>query len=245
MPELNPERPIRLFRPCAWVYNQGRPLCRAANRQLHDPAQTSPDVLSVKATSSVTRNAATTRRLELEGESATSDRLSVPDNLTLRRLLLLVTGLAVGMALFTPETPVEGIDAEYWWHLWGAIVIGLSMPAPLFALSRTWRGHRLGIGGVYALAIGLGVWLLLPPAISVALRQDSEAYDSTAYICMLYVPALMSLWMVLALGLGRRLRVRYLGPGAAWTERYGFYLAFVWLPLGLRLMWLIYNDDFR
>ena len=55
------------------------------------------------------------------------------DRLTIRRLLLLTAGVAVGLTLFAPRFEEGGFaDFEQWCAVANAAIIGLALPAPLF-----------------------------------------------------------------------------------------------------------------
>jgi hypothetical protein len=156
------------------------------------------------------------------------------DRFTLWRLIVLVTCEAMVFGLFADDIDTGDAWTDFF-RAWSSIaLLGLSMPGPLFAVGRRWAGQRLGPGALLWLSLGLGFLLMLPPAV-----KDGEALS-----CLYYVLPLMSLWFVLAAAVGGRMRLKYLGPRTAWTERFGFYLGLLWSPLGVWLLWDFYRDAF-
>ena len=145
------------------------------------------------------------------------------DALTIGRILLLMAGVAVSITVF-------GAEREKVLPVVNSAVIGLSLPAPLFVLAARRRQVALGPASLMAMALGIGALLLLPPAAAVLILSGK----STAPMCLYYVMPQLSLWFLLA-GLltgqiNRRLFDRLQTP---WVERYGYFLALLWSPLGI------------
>jgi hypothetical protein len=150
------------------------------------------------------------------------------DALTILRILLLTAGVAVGIKVFIPED-VDGWTA--WRTLFNAAVIGLSLPAPLFVMGAVRRVQGpLGPGSLFAMAMGGGALLLLPPPVIVMFSSHKTASPA----CVYYIMPQVALWFLLAALLtgqiNRRLFDRRQTP---WTERYGYFLALLWSPLGI------------
>lgn len=209
--------------------------------------ETNPDVrdpsfVAVAAPGSVeetvsTHDVAEARLLDSAGPASKRSRLRAAfarDKFTLWRLIVLVTSEAIVFWLFGDSIDDDAVWTEFV-RAWSTIALmGLSMPGPLFAIGRRFAGQRLGAGALLWLSLGLGVLLMLPPAIK----------DDSAMTCLYYVLPMMSLWFVLAAAVGGRMRFKYLGPRTAWTERFGFYLGLMWSPLGVWCLWDFYSDAF-
>jgi len=170
------------------------------------------------------------------------------DRLTIGRLLVLTAGVAVGLALFAPHLGADNItDTEDWRGIANALVIGLALPAPLFCLPRVFRNRSLGAGGLFALAAGLGVLLLVPPAIVEWAARNSPASTNdnfSAAACLFYSIPLMGLWYLLAAIVSGHAGRRLFEPATPWIERYGFGLAVAWSPLGVWLLVDVYAGVF-
>lgn len=165
------------------------------------------------------------------------------DRLTIWRMLVIVTAVAVGIAVFGPERGAQDIGAVDWWrHLTTAFMIGLSLAGPIFSLVRS-RTYRLGAGGLLALTLGLGCLVLLPPATYVRFH-GSGVDNNTSIMCLYYCLPLMSLWYLAAMQAGGRISRRSFSRAAPFSERYGLFLALLWSPLGLWLMWDFYSEAF-
>lgn len=166
------------------------------------------------------------------------------DSLTIRRLLLLTAGLAIGLGLFTPERQ-EGrlvrLNLDATLGLFSAAMLGLALPAPLFVLGqRLAKGPAIGPGGLYALTMGLGALLMLPPVV----MHRFAGKPGAAIVCLFYVMPLVSLWYFLAAAMTGHLGRKLFARATAWTERYGFLLAVLWTPLGVWLLIQFYMDSF-
>lgn len=168
-----------------------------------------------------------------------------PDRPTIARLLILTAGTAAGLTFFAPPFGQRGpADADDWLALAVAVIIGLTLPAPLFCIPRVVRGHGLGAGGTFALASGLGVLLLLPAAIIEWLGRFATPPDEDTYTmsCLYFVLSFTGLWYLLAsLAAGHAGR-RLFRRETPWTERYGFFLALLWSPLGAWQVIGVYID---
>ncbi len=90
------------------------------------------------------------------------------DSLTIRRLLLLTAGLAIGLGLFTPERQ-EGrlvrLNLDATLGLFSAAMLGLALPAPLFVLGSLPRARRSAPVASMPATMGLGALLMLPPVV--------------------------------------------------------------------------------
>ena len=153
-----------------------------------------------------------------------------PDRLTIRRLLLLTAGVAIGLAVFSPQAD-DPWNIEYWQALAHAFVTGLALPAPLFACRPgRWRKRPLGPGGLFALTAGLGALLMLPP---VAMETVVQREPAAATACLFYVLPMAASWYLLAAALAGHLGRRLFHAETPWVERYGMLLAALWAPLGI------------
>jgi hypothetical protein len=163
------------------------------------------------------------------------------DRLTILRLLLLTAGVAVGVTVWGPSAGnFDPLDTEHWRHLWNAVLLGLSLPAPLFTVRFGRRGPRhIGAGGLFALTVALGAFLMMPPMIAARLGSMRQ---SGAVICSFYVFPLMALWYALAALLGGHLTRKLFGKETPWSERYGFLLALLWSPLGVWALADLYTE---
>ena len=153
------------------------------------------------------------------------------DGLTILRILMLTGGVAVGIMVFVPDKHKELQEVEAWRAVANAVVIGLSLPAPLFVMAAARRSAGLlGPGSLFAMGMGTGSLLLLPPPL-IAAYLDGE---STAPACLYYLMPQAALWFLLGAVLARQItrglfdRIR-----TPWTERYGYFLALLWSPLGV------------
>jgi 4-amino-4-deoxy-L-arabinose transferase-like glycosyltransferase len=152
--------------------------------------------------------------------------------------LILTAGVGAGLAIGMPR-PFLGGDADSWRSLLTAVLVGISLAGPLFALCD--RRRRLGWGGLFWFAQGLGVLLLLPPMLMERFGADRIRLSPTS--CLAYVLPLMGLWFTLAAmagGLVHRRRLRR----AAWRDRFGVLLAAAWSPLGIWIVADFYRDAF-
>lgn len=164
--------------------------------------------------------------------TAAPERLP-PDRLTIRRLMLLTAGVGVALMVFRQEF------AEFRFHetedcraVATALLFGCSLPGPLFAFKR--RGG-LGPGGWLWMSLGLGAWLLLPPAIPA---------NSDARTCLFLALPLAGLWMTLAAAVGGYFHPRHWGADSSWCERMGLVLGLYYSPLGIWLVVDLYRHEF-
>lgn len=158
-----------------------------------------------------------------------------PDRLTIRRLLLLTAGVAIGLAVFSPEAD-DPWSTEYWRALAHAFITGLALPAPLFAFRPgRWQKRPLGSGGLFALTASLGALLMLPP---IAAETVVERNPAAATACLFYVLPMAASWYLLATVLAGHLGRGLFDAQTPWVERYGFLLAALWTPLGI---WILVN----
>ena len=178
---------------------------------------------------------------EPRGQAATATGGERRDRLTILRLLLLTAGVAVGIVFFAPRfTEANTTDAEQWRGLACSVIIGLSLPAPLFCVRRPGSGRAIGAGGLFALTVGLGSLLMLPPSV-VAVLADGEPKGMPA-TCLYYCLPLVGLWYLLATLLSGHVGRHLFRPDTPWTERYGFLLVLVLAPLGVWVLVDIYRD---
>jgi purine-cytosine permease-like protein len=166
------------------------------------------------------------------------------DRLTIARLLLLTAGVAVGLGVYAPDVSLpEGSSVdrrERWLGVANAVLIGLALPAPLFAIGLQRRERvALGVGGLFALMASLGALTLMPAMLMMRLSRAS----SGAALCLHYALPLMGLWCVLAAVVGGQARFLF-RKDAPWLDRYGAFLALLWSPLGVRHLIWIYRDLF-
>ncbi len=149
------------------------------------------------------------------------------DALTILRILLLTAGVAVGIQVFGWEK-----DKLLLLPLANAVVIGLSLPAPLFVVGRARQSPgAMGPGSMFAMTMGIGSLLLLPPPIIAKLVI---ARESSAPLCLYYVMPLAAIWFLLGALLAGQISRRLFDRGRTpWTERYGYFLAVLWSPLGV------------
>ncbi|MHB8902700.1 MAG: hypothetical protein ACYC6Y_28405, partial [Thermoguttaceae bacterium] len=168
---------------------------------------------------------------------ADTPRREVPrrDTLTIGRFLLLTAGVAVGLGVFVSAdakgSTVPGeLNLDKFIVYYNALLIGLALPAPLFILGqRLRRGPDVGPGGLYAVTVGLGSLLMLPPILVDHLQSE----DGIPFVCLHYMLPLVSFWYLAAALIGGSLRRTLFARTTAWTERYGFFLALLWTPIGL------------
>jgi hypothetical protein len=155
------------------------------------------------------------------------------DGLTILRIMLLTAGVGVGLQVFGPDWEGDRFWAEGkgLLGLANAAVIGLSLPAPLFLLGARRRTvQTIGPSSLFAMAMGIGALLLLPPPIIAAMTGR----ESASPMCLYYIMPQAGLWFLLAAALTGQINRRLLDRRAIpWTERYGYFLALLWSPLGL------------
>jgi hypothetical protein len=174
------------------------------------------------------------------------------DRLTIRRSLILTAGIAAGLAIGVPR-PFDLKAIDSWRALLTAVLMGVSLVGPLFALAHCRAGiaplssragcarRRLDWGGLFWFAQGLGVLLLLPPIIAEQFGRDRIRLSSAS--CLAYVLPLMGLWFVLAALASGLIQRRHLRR-AAWLDRCGVWLAVAWSPLGAWIIFEFYFDAF-
>lgn len=161
------------------------------------------------------------------------------DALTIGRFLLLTAGVAVGLGVFVSPHKQGGgflrFDLDTFLVYYNAVFIGLALPAPLFVMGQRLRkGPPIGPGGLYAVTVGLGSLLMLPPVLVGRLQSDV----GPSFTCIHYTMPLVSFWYLAATLLAGRLGRELFSRATPWTERYGFFLAVLWTPVG---MWLLFG----
>jgi hypothetical protein len=164
-----------------------------------------------------------------------------PDRLTIRRLLVLTAGVAIGVTVFSPKGE-DPSTVEYWLRMAHAFVAGLALPAPLFSLRFGRHRRELGAGGLFALMSGLGTLLMLPPVAAETLLQRGPA---SATVCFFYVLPMAASWYMLAAILSGSIGRKLFHAATPWVERYGFLLAALWSPLGVWELVNFYLEAFR
>jgi len=165
------------------------------------------------------------------------------DRLTIRRMLLLIAGVALGLVIFAPNFDDGDLqNVEKWRYTANAIIIGMAIPAPLFCIGRVIRNRPLAAGGLFALAAGLGVWLLLPAAVAECLARHAGINRGTTVSCLYWVLPLMGLWYFLAALVSGHVSRELFRAATSWTERYGLFLALAWSPLGVWMLVDIYRE---
>lgn len=179
-----------------------------------------------------------------ESEASESPRR---DTLTIGRFLLLTAGVAIGLGVFSPvkdrnQPPQIGFDLDYAIVFYNAVLIGLTLPAPLFIIGQRLRkGPPVGPGGLLAVTLGLGSLLMLPPIFIDRLQQD----EGVAFACIHYMLPLVSFWYLLAALVAGKLGRELFARTTAWTERYGFFLAVFWTPVGVWWLITFYMEAFE
>jgi hypothetical protein len=162
------------------------------------------------------------------------------DRLTIFRLLLLTAGIAVALAFFPPDT--EWTNSAFWRQLWGSILIGLSLPAPLILLFKRKPGQPHGLGGMVWLAFGLGAWTMLPPAVAMSFpRRDS--FGLSPSMCLHLALPLAGLWTAMAISISGRFRAEFAAT-QPWSSRMGIWVILGWSPLGVWLLYDVYKGAF-
>jgi hypothetical protein len=163
------------------------------------------------------------------------------DRFTLARMMLLVAGITVGLVIFGPQPEeFDSKDHEWWRGLATAVLIGAAIPGPIMVLRSRRPRRRLASGSLFLLMCGLGIWLLLPPA--VAARTTSA--DTMAIGCLYYTQPQKGLWFFLAAAITGHAQRAWFRQHAAWTDRFGTLLAALWSPLGAWHVVDFYIDAF-
>lgn len=179
-------------------------------------------------------NADNTEPAALRTESS-APIAEVPDRLTIGRLLLITAGVAAGLTLFAPHIEPEKLQSsDSWRGMAFSLIVGLTLPVPLFGIGRVVKKRSLGVWGLFALALGLGAWLMMPAAIIEYLEPTSSPNNEQheSFACLYFVMPMMGLWCLLAgLVSGHAGRALY-NRTTPWIDRYGFLLALLWSPLG-------------
>jgi hypothetical protein len=164
------------------------------------------------------------------------------DRLTIRRLLTLTAGVALGLVVFVPSgDDINDVMSVDWWRLvWFAVLAGVALVSPLFVVGRRMRGQSAGAGGMLLLTLGFGVLLMVPPALA----DRSNGNEGFAVTCMAYCVPFVCLWYLIAAAAGGQLTRASLGRSAPWVERLGLYLALAGTPLGIWLLIEVYLEAF-
>ncbi len=163
------------------------------------------------------------------------------DRLTAGRLMLITAGIAVGLTLFLPAPEKSFDDGENFRFFLNSVLCGASLPGLWFVLTRRYRRERIGAGGWMALAAGLGVLLMLPPA--AVNRFKGPGPSDVALVCLHYTMPLTMLWLLLAVVVAGLISWRDLWRQSEWSERYGILLAIAWFPLGVWILVMLYHDS--
>lgn len=152
--------------------------------------------------------------------------------------LLLVTGLAVGLWLWWPESKRFDVRDDGAWVL-ATIFLGggLTLPGvPLLLREQRAARSRWRAGRLAWFAIALAGWSLWPALVVVRIRSGELPLDKVAGKYVYWAP-LMAVFLALAFAAGgwlRRRRRRARRP--PWSERFGRYLAAAWILLGLYVL---------
>ena len=176
-----------------------------------------------------------------QDETAGTDTASI-DRLTIRRLLLLTTGVALGLVIFVPSDDADLSSVEWWRLAWFSLLAGVALVSPLLVIARRWQGHQAGVGGMLLLTLGFGVLLMVPSTI--AERAGDAQGQGFSVTCLAYCVPFVCLWYLLAAAVGGQLTRASLGRDAPWVERLGLYLAIAGAPLGVWLLIDIYREAF-
>jgi hypothetical protein len=168
-----------------------------------------------------------------------------PDKrLTIRDLLLLVVGVALGLWLFADRirSVLAGDESAAWIVV--AFLGGLSCVGPPLLLGRRHRLRaRLRLGELLWFCQGTASWLLWPPIIAHRIR-GRPAGDSMAAICYFYGTPLMAVYVTTSLLAGGWIRPRR-GRRRPWRESFGLLLALAWACTGLYILSAIYREELR
>jgi hypothetical protein len=166
------------------------------------------------------------------------------DRLTISRLMVLMAGLGLSLALFAPRNfQLWPVEVDRYREMYSTLLIGLSLPGLIYHWPRG-RRTRQGLGGLLWLSLSLGTLLLTPPAVAGPILQKQAMGSGTALACMHYVFPLMSVWLLLAGLIGGSFRPRSLRRTEPWRERFGLWLALAWSVQGLWMLGELYWDAF-
>lgn len=176
------------------------------------------------------------------------DRTRRPRRLALWELLVLLAGVASGLALFAKELKESTQDSG--WFLWIIAVLGgYSLVGPPLLLWERRRSKAVWRAGrIHWFSQGTAAWLMWPPMVATRLRGEGIGNSSTG-ICYFYGTPLMALYVTLALLAGGWIRPRRgrwrRWRRYSWREQFGLLLGLAWACTGLYLLATLYRRDFQ
>ncbi|MEZ6071962.1 MAG: hypothetical protein R3C10_17290 [Pirellulales bacterium] len=197
------------------------------------PSSPQPSSGRIEPLGPVETNDAGTARVEAGGPD--------PDRLTIRRVVVLTVGVALGLAIFAPRDKPDVASDDWWRLIWFALLAGVALVSPLFVIARRLRGQRAGVGGMLLLTLGFGVLSLVPTTLA---ERSADRDDGFSTVCLAYCVPFVCLWYLLAAAAGGQLTRAALQRRTPWVERLGLYLALAGAPLGVWLLVEIYRDAF-
>ncbi|MGE3818166.1 MAG: hypothetical protein AB7I30_01910 [Isosphaeraceae bacterium] len=172
------------------------------------------------------------------------------DRISVRELMVLIAGVAVGVWIVLPDLKDASADPVTGVGLLGVIGVlgGLSFVGVPLLLWERFRSNAerttgpWGPGRLTWFATGTSAWLLWPPI--VAARIQGEPFGrSPGGICFLYGTPLMAVYVTAALLTGGWLRRRRRRRrGRSWRERFGLLLGLAWACTGLYFVFTFYHD---
>ncbi len=165
------------------------------------------------------------------------------DRLTILRMMWLVAGWGVALAVFQPEPLPPPRDwgtsqpADFIQQCLFVACVAICFPMPGLVAARLLRRQPLSQGAWLGLALSLGIWLLIPPAIKTG-------SSSSSFLCLNIAESLSSVWLTLTAVLSGQLRLANLRRPTGFSERWGWWVLLGWLPLGLWWLWDLYAEAF-
>jgi hypothetical protein len=172
---------------------------------------------------------------------ADSRAMADADRFTIPRALLLLAGMAIGIAVFDPQVvEFDPSQLDHWQMLHAAVLAGVGITYfPLIA-RRAFRGHPIELGGFFLLTLGVCAWSLLLPALADRNQPNGIRVTPTAWIVWIW--SLLALSMLMAALAMVRGDVRRPFRSPSWSDRLGIVLAMAWAPQGAWVVWAVYRD---
>ncbi|MBX7075425.1 MAG: hypothetical protein K1X71_19960 [Pirellulales bacterium] len=163
------------------------------------------------------------------------------DRFAFLKVLLIIAGMAIGIAIFDPQVvEFDPSQLDHWQMLHAAVLAGVGITYfPLIA-RRAFRGHPIELGGFFLLTLGVCAWSLLLPALADRNQPNGIRVTPTAWIVWIW--SLLALSMLLAALAIVRGDVRRLFHSPSWSDRLGIILALAWAPQGAWVVWAVYHD---
>lgn len=161
-----------------------------------------------------------------------------PDRLTLRRLMLLIAGVAVGFWLIETEK-FDPYEVDHYRRVAWVMGFGCSLAGPWIVTAQARRGAALAVAAYFWLMTGVGSWIFVPGLIYARFAGgNADPFKA----CLLYAQLLPALWLVVSIALvSPRMFTNLWRPGP-WIERCGLALAVYWAPNGAWLVLDLYRD---